>query len=112
MEVTKGVIQCHRLNIIHCDIKPQNILVKDGRRTVKLTDFGLAKLGKRGSVFGGTPGYIAPEIYRCLSKPDHHYGEKIDEFSLVAVCYRIMMEEDLIKDKNDSSHEVVNPDPR
>ena len=50
--------------IIHCDLKPANILVDD-RLNVYLVDFGFASPGNRetagSSVFKGTPGFIPPE---------------------------------------------------
>ena len=50
--------------IIHCDLKPANILVDD-RLNVYLVDFGFASLGNKeisaSSVFKGTPGFIPPE---------------------------------------------------
>ncbi|XP_047168701.1 putative receptor protein kinase ZmPK1 [Vigna umbellata] len=54
--------------ILHCDIKPQNILL-DANYQPKVADFGLSKLLKRGnklsnssiSMIRGTRGYIAPE---------------------------------------------------
>lgn len=41
--MTRALTYMHSLNIIHFDIKPQNILVKNGNQ-FKLTDFGLAKM--------------------------------------------------------------------
>ena len=50
--------------VIHCDLKPANILVDD-RLNVYLVDFGFASLGNKeisaSSVFKGTPGFIPPE---------------------------------------------------
>ena len=50
--------------VIHCDLKPANILVDD-RLNVYLVDFGFASLGNQelaaSSVFKGTPGFIPPE---------------------------------------------------
>ena len=49
----------HKNDVLHCDIKPANIMLnKDGR--VLLTDFGVARLATEGRG-GGTPAYMAPE---------------------------------------------------
>lgn len=68
-QVTIALDYAHRLGIVHRDIKPENIIVdKDG--TVKLTDFGIARLLNVDSkVTGtgeliGTPLYMSPEILR------------------------------------------------
>uniref|UniRef100_A0A6N2KVC7 non-specific serine/threonine protein kinase n=1 Tax=Salix viminalis TaxID=40686 RepID=A0A6N2KVC7_SALVM len=65
----------HRLpecetQIIHCDIKPQNILI-DESRCPKVSDFGLAKLMKSDQTktftgIRGTRGYVAPEWHRNM----------------------------------------------
>lgn len=59
-----GIGHLHSENIIHRDLKLENILVdKDGY--LKVIDFGLAKILKAGDeadTFCGTPEYIAPEI--------------------------------------------------
>ncbi|RVW43058.1 G-type lectin S-receptor-like serine/threonine-protein kinase SD2-5 [Vitis vinifera] len=64
-------------NIIHFDIKPQNILL-DEKFNVKISDFGLAKLISRDqsdvtTVAKGTPGYMAPEFIR-----GRNFSAKID----------------------------------
>lgn len=41
-QLIKGIHTCHCLGILHRDLKPQNLLIKDGR-IVKLADFGLAR---------------------------------------------------------------------
>ena len=52
-----------RLDIIHGDIKPSNLLVQEDD-TVKLSDFGMARRESKAadSHHGGTPNYLAPEI--------------------------------------------------
>lgn len=80
IEVAEGLQYADSQGMIHRDIKPQNLmLMADG--TVKITDFGLAKLihgnvdtndaslTNEGEVFG-TPDYIAPEQIRNASDAD------------------------------------------
>ncbi|XP_062073403.1 G-type lectin S-receptor-like serine/threonine-protein kinase LECRK1 [Humulus lupulus] len=68
IEVARGILYLHeecRTPIIHCDIKPQNILMDDFW-TAKISDFGLAKLlmpdqTRTMTRVRGTRGYLAPE---------------------------------------------------
>ncbi|MGF1505063.1 MAG: protein kinase [Anaerolineae bacterium] len=66
IEVCKGVGYAHRAGLVHCDIKPQNILVTPDRR-IKVVDFGIARAltaaedGERESIVWGSPSYFAPE---------------------------------------------------
>lgn len=55
----KGI---HKANIVHCDIKPENIIVDLEAKTATIIDFGLAR--QIGMVFnGGTATYAAPEVF-------------------------------------------------
>ncbi|MFM2094272.1 MAG: Serine/threonine-protein kinase StkP, partial [Planctomycetota bacterium] len=71
-------------NIIHCDIKPQNILIISERAQV--CDFGLAKaIGNiRATVGGKTLGYSAPEVDRGEGP-----GHATDQYSLAASYYEL-----------------------
>ena len=60
----QAINHCHALNIVHRDIKPDNIMItKDDH--VRLIDFGLAQASKQKSdltTVAGTPYYMAPEV--------------------------------------------------
>ncbi|XP_057809769.1 G-type lectin S-receptor-like serine/threonine-protein kinase At5g35370 isoform X2 [Salvia miltiorrhiza] len=75
--------------IIHCDVKPENILLQD-QNQVKLSDFGLAKLLSRedSSIFTtmrGTRGYLAPEWLTSSAVSD-----KTDVYSFGMVLLEIV----------------------
>ena len=82
-----GLNYIHENQIIHKDIKPEN-LVFDSKGYIHITDFGISKIfhpdnGKENS---GTPGYMAPEV---LFNKDHNYC--VDYFSLGVCLYELLM---------------------
>jgi serine/threonine-protein kinase len=66
IQACAGVGYAHRAGLVHCDIKPHNMLVSKDMR-LKVTDFGIAralatiKPGERNDVVWGSPLYFAPE---------------------------------------------------
>lgn len=93
-ELTQGVGELHGANIVHRDIKPQNVLCSAGKW--KLTDFGIAKNRDRhgGKTFqgAGTTLYAAPEQVQeggILAHPsaDVYSLGKVFAFLLAGVPY-------------------------
>ncbi|RVW32235.1 G-type lectin S-receptor-like serine/threonine-protein kinase SD2-5 [Vitis vinifera] len=88
----KGLAYLHEEcdpRIIHCDIKPENVLLDDNY-LAKVSDFGLAKLMNRDqshvfTTVRGTRGYLAPEWIA-----NHAISEKSDVFSFGMVLLEII----------------------
>jgi serine/threonine protein kinase len=87
-DICSALILCRRHDIIHRDIKPQNIfLSKNG--DYKLGDFGIAKTMEKtsGGTKIGTYKYMAPEIYH--NRP---YNQTADIYSLGLVLHWLLNE--------------------
>ncbi|OWZ24606.1 CAMK protein kinase [Phytophthora megakarya] len=85
----------HAHNILHLDIKPENILFssEDPDSKILLTDFGLARMinGKQnpldeGKSMAGTIGYMAPEVISS-----HVYSEAADVFSAGVILFILLV---------------------
>ena len=88
IQLSQGLKYLHERNIVHRDIKPENILLLDQDLSIKLADFGLAKIIGEASfttTLCGTPSYVAPEI---LENSNHRrYTRAVDVWSLGVVLY-------------------------
>ncbi|KAL9241569.1 hypothetical protein vseg_015669 [Gypsophila vaccaria] len=61
-EILKGLCHVHELGFVHCDIKPDNVLVFEDN-SVKLADFGMSRRVEEGGLgCTGTPLYMSPEV--------------------------------------------------
>ncbi|CAK9059492.1 Protein kinase 2 (PK2), partial [Durusdinium trenchii] len=86
-EVALGLEYLHDKGICHRDLKPENVLLDiDGH--VRLTDFGLAKMGLRQnltSTMCGTPEYLPPEVFRRQS-----YACELDWWSCGVLLFEML----------------------
>ncbi|VDM97486.1 unnamed protein product, partial [Onchocerca ochengi] len=85
--VAIGLEYMHSKQILHRDLKTQNILLNKKRTIVKLSDFGISKeLSTRSlaSTIIGTPNYLSPEI--CEGRA---YNQKSDLWALGCVLYEL-----------------------
>ena len=91
VQICAGVGVAHRAGIVHCDLKPQNVLIST-EGTVKVTDFGIAQAlqteyeaKEKSKTFWGSPHYISPEQAR---------GERptpaSDVYSIGVILYEIL----------------------
>jgi DNA helicase-2/ATP-dependent DNA helicase PcrA len=88
-QITDALVYAHGNNVLHRDLKPENILITDEETAsrVKITDFGLAKFIRSGSISAssaGTPIYMAPEAWAGS------FSEKSDIWSLGIIFYELL----------------------
>ena len=110
--IAKGLKVAHDNNIIHRDIKSENIMVSPGEQ-LKIMDFGLAKLkGSSGMTKTGTSlgtlAYMAPEQAQGLSA-----DQRSDIWSLGVVFYEMLTGEPLFKAEHEAAllYLIVNEEP-
>lgn len=92
-QCAEALVSAHGHGIVHCDIKPENIMLTSAGK-VKILDFGVAKhlprsdqssTVDRAGTFAGTPAYMSPEV--LLERvPDG----RADIFSLGVVFYEVL----------------------
>lgn len=89
IQICAGLGYAHRAGIVHCDVKPQNIIVTRDN-LAKITDFGIARAmsvsssAESNDVVWGSPQYMAPEIIGgAVPTP------QADVYSIGAVLYEL-----------------------
>ncbi len=94
--LAEALVHAHRRGVLHCDIKPANILLDHYGRPL-LADFSLSlrtslSSSTSGGRFGGTLGYMAPEHLDAFNPEHEASADQVDErsdiFSLGVVLYQ------------------------
>ncbi|WP_246146572.1 serine/threonine-protein kinase [Rubripirellula lacrimiformis] len=81
-----GLNHCHGKGVLHCDIKPANILLGDDAEP-RLADFGQSRLSHEQTPALGTLFYMAPEQADLNSTPDASW----DVYAAGAILYRMLI---------------------
>jgi serine/threonine-protein kinase len=90
VQACAGIGYAHRAGLVHCDVKPHNMLVTPDNR-LKVTDFGIARAlatlnpAERTDVVWGSPQYYSPE-----QAAGHAPSPASDVYSLGIVAYEIL----------------------
>ncbi len=96
MAMSDAVGAAHRLGIVHRDLKPENLMIVEssqGKRSLRVLDFGLAKLHEptesrlthTGAILG-TPSYLAPESARGYAATP-----RSDVYSMATIGYECLV---------------------
>mmetsp|Transcript_93840 Transcript_93840/g.249122 ORF Transcript_93840/g.249122 Transcript_93840/m.249122 type:complete len:428 (-) Transcript_93840:26-1309(-) len=98
-EVTLGLEYLHDRGVCHRDLKPENVLL-DLEGHVRLTDFGLSKMGLAGenmtSTICGTPEYLPPEVFKHES-----YACELDWWSSGVLIFEMLEGRPPFRDPNE-----------
>ncbi|KAL4222618.1 positive regulation of fibroblast apoptotic process [Mactra antiquata] len=116
-QILEGLIYLHNKNIVHLDLKPQNILLTDEfpRGSVKICDLGFACLVNTGEDIRdiiGTPDYVAPEVlnYDSLGLYTDMWSLGVLTYVMLTTCSPFAAEDKQMTFSNITSVNVDFPD--
>lgn len=87
-QIVSAVHYCHKKNIVHRDLKAENLLL-DADSNIKIADFGFSNEFSAGSkldTFCGSPPYAAPELFQGKK----YDGPEVDIWSLGVILYTLV----------------------
>uniref|UniRef100_UPI003AAD5F10 MAP/microtubule affinity-regulating kinase 4 n=1 Tax=Centroberyx gerrardi TaxID=166262 RepID=UPI003AAD5F10 len=87
-QIVSAVHYCHQKNIVHRDLKAENLLL-DADSNIKIADFGFSNeftMGSKLDTFCGSPPYAAPELFQGKK----YDGPEVDIWSLGVILYTLV----------------------
>jgi len=109
-QLCAGLSEAHHSGVVHGDLKSANIILSqhdDGSLRPVITDFGLASGANQPTgAFGGTPGYMAPELLRGQKT-----SKASDVYALGVILYEIVTGRLPFEKQSAESHSIRPPAP-
>lgn len=95
IQLIKGLQFLHKHNVVHRDLKPDNILVQTRSRgpLIKIADFGLSRVlsgGSRCNSACGSDFFMAPEVWQGPTTARGYQGRAADIWSAALCCWSIV----------------------
>lgn len=86
-QTLSGLEHLHGQGVVHRDLKSSNIFLCEGRRRIRIGDFGISRILEStafASSCVGTPAYMSPELMR-----NERYAYHVDMWALGCICFEL-----------------------
>lgn len=114
-QILKALEFCHANDIVHCDVKPENMLIQKDNKSILLCDFGHCMVNKTYFKNVGTLEYLSPQMCRDIidSKFPIIVDSTADMWALGISCFELLTQlspyDDLIDEYNRDKFQMLLP---